>query len=1276
MNTVLTINGVGFTSDSTIALVADNGIAYTAANSSLDFIGEMTDDFNANAVPSGLYSVRVTDPYYGTTVLSNAFTMVATGAPHMITDLVVPGWVGRHGTATTFSEYSNDGDAAMPAPLLLLTGTENPFLTLDATRITAGLWTSALPEGFSHTVQFLACGYTPGVLQPGESFQVPVYYAGLQQPWTWNSQVSFNLGVITADNANVIDWDSLRDGMKPSTLSADAWDALWIGFTKHIGNTWGNYVQTLDNNASYLGRLGLRVVDVGELLQFELLQADGIGPVRTLSSVVDAAVETPGLPLVFARSCASGISQRNQVGPLGRGWAHNWQLSLNNASDGTVTIMGPAGSQRVFQPDSRNGNYFTQAGDHGTLARLSGGAFKLTEVNGIATVFSADGTLNYVADPNGNRITAGYAGGQLVRLTHSSGQYLQIGYDGNGHIQTVTDSLNRQALFNYDGTGEHLTMTRDYAERYTTNSYVTGQGIAREHALQSIAYPGGTHQYYAFDADGRLSAAWRDGNTEPVWLGYDLGKVMVTNGASKVTQYYFDHHGLLVKAEDALGDPVYLARDNQFNLTSTTDPVGRSYGYGYDTRGNATSSLDPLRNVTRFTYTTGLNRLSTLQDANANQTGYGYDAKGNLQSITYADHSVESWGHDSAGNTLVWTNRRGQPIYYTNDANGRLTAKLYPSGKLIRYGYDAHGNLTNATTIDPSQAATNIIQLSYDSKDQLTHIAYPKGRWLAFTYYDSGQRASSEDHLGHHTGYHYDSAGRLESLIDENGVEVIRYFYDLAGRLSGKKTANGNYTTNIFDDAGQLLRLINFKNDGSVNSRFDYSYDSRGRRKSMQTVDGNWTYHYDDLGQLTNAVFASGNASIPNQNLTYIYDPLGNRLSTISNGVVTAYSPNELNQYERVGDTVNSYDADGNLRLAVSPTGTSRYTFNEENRLVGVTTPAGTWEYEYDAFGNRVAVVENGQRTEFLVDPAGMGNVVGEFDDTGALTASYTHGFGLVSREDAGNGKAFYDFDAIGSTSGMSANDGGYQNRYSYLPFGETQIKIQGVPNSFRYVGQLGVATEHNELHFMRARFYTSSTGRFESADPINLLGECVNPYTYSHNCPSYLNDPSGLISQARYTEEWRAYMDFRMRRRNGENYLSVAWDHVAWNGRGKWSHHDFTPSAVDVEWLTTLNLVTAPFMGNPIPYELIAYAGLKIPQILGASWYDAWNLWKTRDTINTIANVSDFSHWNAIFLAYKDRMDFWGGGAECSSWLRAVTPMTNSAPLATARTPLSAQIR
>ena len=71
----------------------------------------------------------------------------------------------------------------------------------------------------------------------------------------------------------------------------------------------------------------------------------------------------------------------------------------------------PSGGQRVFQPDSRPGSdYFDQPGDYGILTKGTGGTFTLQETNGQIEAFNADGTLNYIEDTNGNRITAGYIG--------------------------------------------------------------------------------------------------------------------------------------------------------------------------------------------------------------------------------------------------------------------------------------------------------------------------------------------------------------------------------------------------------------------------------------------------------------------------------------------------------------------------------------------------------------------------------------------------------------------------------------------------------------------------------------------------------------------------------------------------------------------------------------------------------------------------------------------------------------------------------------------------
>ena len=51
------------------------------------------------------------------------------------------------------------------------------------------------------------------------------------------------------------------------------------------------------------------------------------------------------------------------------------------------------------------------------------------------------------------------------------------------------------------------------------------------------------------------------------------------------------------------------------------------------------------------------------------------------------------------------------------------------------------------------------------------------------------------------------------------------------------------------------------------------------------------------------------------QAITYGYDAMGNRTTVTQNGVTTAYTTNDLNQYTAVGGTSYSYDKDGNLTV-------------------------------------------------------------------------------------------------------------------------------------------------------------------------------------------------------------------------------------------------------------------------------------------------------------------------------------------------------------------------
>jgi len=475
---------------------------------------------------------------------------------------------------------------------------------------------------------------------------------------------------------------------------------------------------------------------------------------------------------------------------------------------------------------------------------------------------------------------------------------------------------------------------------------------------------------------------------------------------------------------------------------------------------------------------------------------------------------VESWGYDTQGNPTSWTNRRGSPISYEYNSDGYIAAKIYKDGSRADFVYDSRGNLTSVT--DTNGTTT----FEYDANDQLGKITYPQNRWLTYAYNTAGQRATMTNQLGHVLTYHYDVVGRLESITDEDNSEIVHYYYDLAGRMERKVLGNGVYTVYVYDPAGRIQNLTNYKSDGVILSGFAYIYDSRGRRISMTTTygdpddlrnthEGQWLYEYDDLGQLTAWTDPTG------RRVEYQYDALGNRITETDNGVVTSYTTNALNQYTQRGDTTYQYDKDGNLIQEISPSGTTTYTYNDENKLVAVSSPSGNWLYTYDAMGSRIRVDDSGTVTDYVIDPIGFGNVVGEYDHTtGQLHNIYDHGFGLLSQNSVASGTSYYTFDAIGNTQEL-ISDPAQQivNNYIYEPFGKTILSNEAIYNPFKFVGQYGVTKETNNLDFMRKRYFSHIIGRFISNDPIDLLGGSLNLLTYVNNNPISSKDPFGLRS-------------------------------------------------------------------------------------------------------------------------------------------------------------------
>ena len=506
-----------------------------------------------------------------------------------------------------------------------------------------------------------------GTLRPGESGSVSI------PSRTRAAGRRLNFQVQIADDSQPMDWASQEPALQIPTIPDAAWPVVFANFVANVGSTVGSYHAALAADATYLSQHRRADNDVIQLLSFEIEKANAAYTAQTLVSVTADSLPAPGMDLTFVQSFQQSISGRYTQGILGYGWTTNWDISATTMTNGDVAIENDGVSAYFsLQP---NGSFAPEAGDEGTTLTVSGGAYQLVEPDGTIYQFNANGTLNYVQDTNGNRITAGYnAQGQLVSLTDSNGEYLDLTYNAQGHLATLTDSNGQTETYGYDPTGQFLT---SYTDVYgTTNyTYVTGQSAAQDNALAEITYADNTHIYFSYDSQGRLIDQHRDGGPGRRDVRPTSAPAATSRPTATATQttVYFNLYGATAETIDPLGNVTRYYYDSNLNLTKVVGPGGTTYTYTYDANGNLTSETDPLG----LTTTLHLQRQQQPDQLHRRQGQHDQLRlrlrSNDLLSITYANGTQQQYSYNPLGEATQFLNANGQAIGYTYNAEGLVT---------------------------------------------------------------------------------------------------------------------------------------------------------------------------------------------------------------------------------------------------------------------------------------------------------------------------------------------------------------------------------------------------------------------------------------------------------------------------------------------------------------------------------------------------------------------------------------------------------------------------
>jgi len=597
--------------------------------------------------------------------------------------------------------------------------------------------------------------------------------------------------------------------------------------------------------------------------------------------------------------------------------------------------------------------------------------------------------------------------------------------------------------------------------------------------------------------------------------------------SAPVVNYEYDAQGHPTKTIQAPGvsgfgfeskasyDPLYRVKD-------TTDPKLGKTQLQYDGGDRTTQVTDPRNLVTQYPRD-GLGQATQLISPDTGTASHTYDAAGNLKTRTDSRGVLATNTYDALNrltNTVYSkTGMTTQTYGWTYDqtgagfANGigRLTSTTHPSGS-SQYTYDPQGRLVTDTQGVSAAAGANgnpvtsTVSYGYDAAGHLTSLVYPSGRKLIVTYTDGQPSAmslakdASSTPVNLITGLAFEPFGGVSTWQWQlnTGTQGNDKVYDTSGRLVRYRL--GNIIRDLSYDAADRITAYTHYDATSAAPQISldqgFGYDANGRLTGITTATASWTISYDANGNRT-GVTLNGTPS------TYTTETTSNRLTSTT-------SPARSFGYDATGNTT-------------SDTGGYSATYDASGRLATITKAGTTTTYSYSNNGQRVRKFSSSGASSTTIFVYGQdGQLLSELDSTGKAIREYvwlgsTPVAMFVPDTVATNPPVVYFFhtDHLETPRVVTDAVGNLRWRWLAEPFGTTAPEtnpsgLGAFTQPLRFPGQY--ADQESGLSYNYFRNYDSTTGRYNTSDPIGLAGGSMSPYAYVGGNPLSGIDPQGTL--------------------------------------------------------------------------------------------------------------------------------------------------------------------
>ncbi|MGW5691557.1 putative T7SS-secreted protein [Streptomyces asiaticus] len=664
-------------------------------------------------------------------------------------------------------------------------------------------------------------------------------------------------------------------------------------------------------------------------------------------------VTLPGvLPLILERHYVSGH-------PCGGWFGHTWagtldqRLEIDDAGVVYITDDGMLLTYPVPEPDVPT---LPTSGPRWPLCwdGKPDGTFTIT-------VPEHNRTLHFAPLPGGGRELA------LTAMTNRTGEgdRIDVTYAPQGAPTGIVHSGGYRIAVDTDPELLRITALRLlHGENHEHSTTLISFGYTKAGDLAEVINSTGKVLRYQYDDEHRVTS-WTD-----------------RNGTSYA--YVYDHRGRVLRGIGP--DGILSGRlhyDTQARTTRYTDSQGNTTTYVYNEAYKVIAETDPLGNTTRTEWDETNRRPINITDPLGHIVRYRYDDQDQLIAVERPDGTVTEAVYDGQGLPVEIREPGGSVWRHVYDDRGARTATTDPTGATTHYAYDEKGHLSAITDAlgHTTQVATNTVGLPIAITDPLGHTTHfrrgPHGQVTAVTdplghttrhgwtiegkpawregpdgdrevwqWDTEGNLARHTDQAGHTTTYTHTHFDQPATRTDPDGA-TYTFTYDTELRLTTVTNPQGRQWQYTYDAAGRLITETDFNGathtyerdaagrltarSNALGETLRYTLDATGRIIAQidETTGEQTTYTYDANGALVHA-------STPTTELTREHDLLGRVISETINGHTTAHR----------------YDALGRRTLRTTPTGlTSIWSWDRTSRPSALTTAGHTLTFTHDAAG-------------------------------------------------------------------------------------------------------------------------------------------------------------------------------------------------------------------------------------------------------------------------------------------------------------------------------------